>query len=67
MVKKKKKKYSYAFYSLLYGIDQSWSFDDNHVDFYVYRKKNYKSLNGDHKISSVDVYEGGDCNLLDYS
>ncbi|KAI9273892.1 hypothetical protein EDC94DRAFT_510246 [Helicostylum pulchrum] len=47
--------------------DRSWSFDSNHIDFYVYREKNYRTLNGDHKISKVDVYEGGDCNLLNYA
>ncbi|KAL7333342.1 hypothetical protein PS15p_202250 [Mucor circinelloides] len=46
--------------------DRSWSFDSNHIDFYVYREKNYRSLNGEHKVSSVDIYEGGDCNLLNY-
>ncbi|CEP11693.1 hypothetical protein [Parasitella parasitica] len=46
--------------------DRSWSFDSNHIDFYVYREKNYRSLNGEHKVGSVDVYEGGDCNLLNY-
>lgn len=54
--------------NLLYAqIDRSWSFDDNHIDFYVYREKNYRSLNGEHKVSEVDIYEGGDCNLLNYS
>ncbi|KAI8883341.1 carbohydrate-binding module family 50 protein [Backusella circina FSU 941] len=47
--------------------DQSWSFEDNHVDFYVYREANYKTLNGKHGVNHVDIYEGGDCNLLDYS
>ncbi|KAI8987419.1 hypothetical protein BDF20DRAFT_814265 [Mycotypha africana] len=46
--------------------DQSWSFTDNHIDFYVYREKNYHTLNNEHKINSVDIYEGGDCNLLNY-
>ncbi|KAL9550201.1 hypothetical protein MBANPS3_004830 [Mucor bainieri] len=46
--------------------DRSWSFDSNHIDFYVYREKNYRSLNGEHKVSSVDIYEGGDCHLLNY-
>lgn len=48
-------------------IDRSWSFDSNHIDLYVYREKNYRTLNSEHKLSKVDVYEGGDCNLLNYA
>lgn len=47
-------------------LDRSWSFDSNHIDFYVYREKNYDILNGQHKKSSVDIYEGGDCQLINY-
>ncbi|KAI9339485.1 hypothetical protein BD770DRAFT_400228 [Pilaira anomala] len=47
--------------------DRSWSFDSNHIDLYVYREKNYRTLNSEHKLSKVDVYEGGDCNLLNYA
>ncbi|KAI9473721.1 MAG: hypothetical protein EXX96DRAFT_488579 [Benjaminiella poitrasii] len=47
--------------------DRSWSFDSNHIDFYVYRERNYRTLNSEHKVREVDVYEGGDCNLLNYN
>ncbi|KAI7900695.1 uncharacterized protein BX663DRAFT_553981 [Cokeromyces recurvatus] len=50
----------------LLADDRSWSFDNNHIDFYVYREKNYRDLNKKYKISEVDVYEGGNCNLLNY-
>ncbi|KAI8369198.1 hypothetical protein EDC96DRAFT_440893 [Choanephora cucurbitarum] len=46
--------------------DQSWSFDKNHIDLYVYREKHYRTLNSEHKVSKVNIYEGGDCHLLNY-
>ncbi|KAI8057553.1 uncharacterized protein B0P05DRAFT_449494, partial [Gilbertella persicaria] len=46
--------------------DQSWSFDNNHIDLYVYREKHYRTLNSEHKVNKVDIYEGGDCHLLNY-
>lgn len=47
-------------------IDRGWSFSSRHIDFYVYSMKNYESLNKEHGISKVDVYQGGGCKLLSY-
>ncbi|KAI8879999.1 carbohydrate-binding module family 50 protein [Backusella circina FSU 941] len=46
--------------------DESWSFKGHHIDFYVYAMKNYKVLDKQHHINSVDIYEGGSCKLLNY-
>ncbi|KAI8379235.1 uncharacterized protein BYT42DRAFT_568148 [Radiomyces spectabilis] len=46
--------------------DESWSFSSNHIDLYVYRMQNYRKLIDSHGVSKVDVYEGGDCKLLNY-
>ncbi|ORX54594.1 hypothetical protein DM01DRAFT_1390177 [Hesseltinella vesiculosa] len=46
--------------------DKSWSFGGNHIDWFVNFKKHYTSLNSNHKVSKVDIYEGGDCQLLSY-
>ncbi|KAI9025988.1 hypothetical protein CLU79DRAFT_833771 [Phycomyces nitens] len=47
--------------------DESWSFTNKHIDFYVYEKDHYAALNKKHKVSKVDIYEGGDCSLLNYA
>ncbi|CAO3633383.1 unnamed protein product [Cunninghamella blakesleeana] len=47
--------------------DQSWSFGSNHIDLFVNFKAHYKTLNNEHGVTNVDIYEGGDCKLLDYS
>ncbi|KAG0735785.1 hypothetical protein G6F62_010869 [Rhizopus arrhizus] len=46
--------------------DKSWSFKGHHIDFYVYSKKNYGTMDSAHKITKVDIYEGGNCKLLNY-
>ncbi|KAI8388170.1 uncharacterized protein BYT42DRAFT_224717 [Radiomyces spectabilis] len=46
--------------------DQSWSFSSHHIDFYVYSMKHYKSLDKQHRVNKVDIYEGGSCKLLNY-
>ncbi|KAI9323799.1 hypothetical protein BX666DRAFT_1847522, partial [Dichotomocladium elegans] len=46
--------------------DKGWSFSSHHIDFYVYAMDHYETLNREHRISRVDVYEGGSCNLIDY-
>ncbi|KAI8338876.1 hypothetical protein BC941DRAFT_421451 [Chlamydoabsidia padenii] len=46
--------------------DKSWSFDGNHIDWFVNHMDHYKTLNKQHGASKVDVYEGGNCKLLDY-
>ncbi|ORY92112.1 hypothetical protein BCR43DRAFT_518111 [Syncephalastrum racemosum] len=46
--------------------DRGWSFSSRHIDFYVYSMKNYESLNKEHGINKVDVYQGGRCKLLSY-
>ncbi|CAO3629287.1 unnamed protein product [Cunninghamella echinulata] len=47
--------------------DQSWSFGSNHIDLFVNYKKHYNTLNKEHGITEVDIYEGGDCKLLDFT
>lgn len=47
--------------------DQSWSFKDKHIDFYVYSMANYEKLDNAHNVDNVDIYQGGSCKLLDYS
>ncbi|KAI8643089.1 hypothetical protein BD408DRAFT_442968 [Parasitella parasitica] len=46
--------------------DQSWSFNGKHVDFYVYAMDNYEKLDKSHKITTVDIYQGGSCKLINY-
>ncbi|ORX62579.1 hypothetical protein DM01DRAFT_1330710 [Hesseltinella vesiculosa] len=46
--------------------DQSWSFGGHHIDFYVYQQSHYKTLDKSHRITKVDIYEGGSCQLLNY-
>ncbi|KAI9496902.1 hypothetical protein BDB00DRAFT_952523 [Zychaea mexicana] len=46
--------------------DRGWSFSGKHIDFYVYTMSNYQSLNSEHGVSDVDVYEGGGCKLINY-
>ncbi|KAI7859090.1 hypothetical protein BDC45DRAFT_432604 [Circinella umbellata] len=46
--------------------DQSWSFESNHIDFYVYEMNNYEKLDKQHRVTKVDIYEGGNCKLLNY-
>ncbi|KAI8082804.1 uncharacterized protein BX664DRAFT_267842 [Halteromyces radiatus] len=46
--------------------DQSWSFGSHHIDFYIYKQKNYKTLDKQHRITKVDIYDGGSCTLLNY-
>ncbi|KAI8086285.1 uncharacterized protein BX664DRAFT_264866 [Halteromyces radiatus] len=46
--------------------DKSWSFGGNHIDWFVNHMDYYKSLNQKHAVSKVDIYEGGNCQLLDY-
>ncbi|KAI8074024.1 hypothetical protein BC940DRAFT_363956 [Gongronella butleri] len=47
--------------------DQSWSFGGHHIDFYVYQQKHYKTLDQSHRITKVDIYEGGSCQLQNYA
>ncbi|KAI8882698.1 carbohydrate-binding module family 50 protein [Backusella circina FSU 941] len=46
--------------------DQSWSFKDHHIDFYVYSMDNYEKLDKAHHTTKVDIYQGGSCKLLNY-
>ncbi|KAI8139274.1 hypothetical protein BJV82DRAFT_672850 [Fennellomyces sp. T-0311] len=46
--------------------DQSWSFESKHIDFYVYEMNNYEKLDKQHRTTKVDIYEGGNCKLLNY-
>ncbi|KAI7898979.1 uncharacterized protein BX663DRAFT_460832 [Cokeromyces recurvatus] len=46
--------------------DESWSFGGKHIDFYVYSMDNYETLDKSHKITKVDIYEGGSCKILNY-
>ncbi|KAI8137582.1 hypothetical protein BJV82DRAFT_674662 [Fennellomyces sp. T-0311] len=46
--------------------DRGWSFSGKHIDFYVYTMSNYRSLNSEHGVENVDVYEGGSCKLINY-
>ncbi|KAI9245512.1 hypothetical protein BDA99DRAFT_472066 [Phascolomyces articulosus] len=46
--------------------DRGWSFSGKHIDFYVYTMSNYQSLNKEHGVENVDVYEGGNCKLINY-
>ena len=46
--------------------DRGWSFSGKHIDFYVYSMSNYRSLNSEHGVESVDVYQGGSCKLINY-
>ncbi|CAO3637882.1 unnamed protein product [Cunninghamella blakesleeana] len=50
----------------LLSDDQSWSFGGHHIDFYVYKQSHYKTLDKQHRITKVDIYEGGDCEILEY-
>lgn len=50
----------------LLSDDQSWSFGGHHIDFYVYKQAHYKTLDKQHRITKVDIYDGGDCELQDY-
>ncbi|KAG2218189.1 hypothetical protein INT45_006824 [Circinella minor] len=43
-----------------------WSFESNHIDFYVYEMNNYEKLDKQHRVTKVDIYEGGNCKLLNY-
>ncbi|KAI9266611.1 hypothetical protein BDA99DRAFT_536032 [Phascolomyces articulosus] len=46
--------------------DQSWSFESHHIDFYVYEMTNYEKLDKQHRVTKVDIYDGGNCKLLNY-
>lgn len=46
--------------------DQSWSFSSHHIDFYVYEQDYYQKLDKQHKTTKVDIYDGGNCKLLNY-
>ncbi|KAL1928863.1 hypothetical protein VTP01DRAFT_2649 [Rhizomucor pusillus] len=46
--------------------DQSWSFSSHHIDFYVFEMSNYEKLDKANPITKVDIYEGGNCKLLNY-
>ncbi|ORZ18134.1 hypothetical protein BCR42DRAFT_450649 [Absidia repens] len=46
--------------------DQSWSFGSHHIDFYIYKQKNYKTLDKQHRTTKVDIYEGGSCTIQNY-
>ncbi|KAI7885667.1 hypothetical protein K492DRAFT_157004 [Lichtheimia hyalospora FSU 10163] len=46
--------------------DQSWSFESHHIDFYVFEQTNYDKLDKEHRVTKVDIYEGGSCKLLNY-
>jgi hypothetical protein len=46
--------------------DQSWSFGKHHIDFYIYKQKNYQTLDKQHRITKVDIYEGGGCTIQNY-
>ncbi|KAI8333351.1 hypothetical protein BC941DRAFT_516297 [Chlamydoabsidia padenii] len=46
--------------------DKSWSFGGHHIDFYIYKQNHYKTLDKQHRITKVDIYEGGSCNIQNY-
>ncbi|CAO3595082.1 unnamed protein product [Absidia cylindrospora] len=46
--------------------DQSWSFGGHHVDFYIYKQKHYQTLDKQHRMTKVDIYEGGSCTIQNY-
>ncbi|KAI9299501.1 hypothetical protein BJ944DRAFT_274187 [Cunninghamella echinulata] len=50
----------------LVSDDQSWSFGGKHIDFYVYKQSHYKTLDKEHRITKVDIYENEDCEIQDY-
>ncbi|KAI8335872.1 hypothetical protein BC941DRAFT_429628 [Chlamydoabsidia padenii] len=46
--------------------DQSWSFGSHHIDFYIYKQKHYQTLDKQHRITKVDIYDGGECTIQNY-
>ncbi|KAI7863007.1 hypothetical protein BDF14DRAFT_1848800 [Spinellus fusiger] len=46
--------------------DQSWSFASHHIDFYVFQRSHYEQMIQQHGTSHLDIYEDGDCNVLNY-
>lgn len=46
--------------------DSSWSFDEKHLDLFVYRMKYYGIWDDKYNSPNVDIYKADDCPILDY-
>ncbi|KAG9293131.1 hypothetical protein G9A89_016493 [Geosiphon pyriformis] len=47
--------------------DEGYGFKGYHLDFFVYLEKYYGELDKQKSITKIDVFEGKNCDLLDYT